>query len=92
MYGQKVVRKGVQKAPPNPKSSVKQANCKTREGQKRVKNGPQKRHQKCTQKSSLKSTTNRPEIDFKVKIGPALKRVYSKLKLSAIFANFFKIE
>ena len=45
-----------------------------------------------TQKSSLKSTRNRPKIDFKVKIGPALKRVYSKLKLSAIFANFFKIE
>jgi hypothetical protein len=57
MYGQKVVRKGVQKAPRNPKSPVKQANPRLRIGQKRVKNGPQKRHQNPTQKSTkLKST------------------------------------
>jgi hypothetical protein len=68
MYGQKGVPKRVKNHPWNPKSPTKQANSKTREGQKRVKNGPQKRHQKCTQKIQLKidqkSAQNRGPIQI----------------------------
>jgi hypothetical protein len=87
MYGQKVVRKGVQKAPRNPKSPVKQANPSPRKVQKRVKNGPQKRHQKCTQKSSLKSTRNRPKIGVQSKYykrPPLQKPVHRKHALKTL--------
>jgi hypothetical protein len=58
----------------NPKSTVKQANCKTREGQKRGQKWTSKTAPKIEGRDPprihLKLTTNRPEIDFKVKIGP----------------------
>jgi hypothetical protein len=67
MYGQKVVRKGVQKAPRNPKSPVKQANRKPNEGQKGCKKWTSKKAPKIEGRDPprihLKLTTNRPEID-----------------------------
>jgi hypothetical protein len=68
MYGQKVVRKGVQKAPRNRKSPVKQANPSPRKVQKRVKNGPQKRHQK-----------SRAEIHPRIHLKLTTKRAKTRL-------------
>jgi hypothetical protein len=58
MYGQKPVKKRVKNHPWNPKSPTKQANPSPRKVQKRVKNGPQKRHQKSRAEIHPGSTSN----------------------------------
>ena len=58
MYVQKGVQKGVQNTHRDRKNPVNEANRAERIGQKRVKNGPQKRHQKSRAEIHPGSTSN----------------------------------
>jgi hypothetical protein len=90
------VPKGVPKRSKNPlpktKSPVKQANPRLRIDQKGCKNGPQKRNQNCTLKSTLKSHPSAQMTSSSILQFTTISNTSSILWLSAIFANFFKIE
>jgi hypothetical protein len=61
MYVPKGVPKRVKNHTRNQKSPVKPTTCSQRIGQKRVKNGLQKRNQKSTERDLAKKSTERPE-------------------------------